>query len=719
MKDIAKTAALRLAGAAAALVLTIAASASAGTFTVSGTNGLWRAYNNRPDRLAVYPDGATLATRNTFGGFSTPAGSEGGWIFDAPSGTSLSSFTLAGALLGNDGWQAALIPAGLPPVENCPGPACPGALQYLWGNVSYGAGGASAIVMRLRCSSTNGCPNQGYRGFAYVYASTVTIADSTPPGVRITGGPLVSNGWHRAVGTVAYDASDNVGIKEMRAYLDGAPRASAPRSCNYSSKTPCPNGGGTLSVDTSGMSDGRHQLTVQAIDTADNAADATQTVNIDNTPPVSPAAAAVQGADAWRSANSFDVTWMNPPQSAAPIAGALYSLCPEANPPTATRGCVRGSRNGSRLTGITGLRVPSEGAWRMRLWLRDAAGNQSETTAAAAGSLRFDATAPAIRFLPKDPEDPARVRVAASDDTSGIAVRQIELRRRGTEAWRPVPVTANPSGFSSLIDDGVLRRGVYEIRARAVDAAGNERSVDERPNGASMRLSLPLRIRTRLAVGVVRHVRRQGASGGRGRLRRVLVRRPFVPFGRRVVLHGRLTTPGGNGVAATGIDVWQRGQLPGSTWRRVGALRTSRTGSFTFRAGRGPSRLLRFRYPGTATIRSRTTTVAVRVRASTSMHVRPHEVFNGEYVTFRGRVRGRPLPTGGKLVELQVFTRRRWRTFAQPRARQSDGRWTYRYRFEAITGRMTFRFRARIRKELGFPYDLGTSRPVRVTVRGA
>jgi hypothetical protein len=45
--------------------------------------------------------------------------------------------------------------------------------------------------------------------------------------------------------------------------------------------------------------------------------------------------------------------------------------------------------------------------------------------------------------------------------------------------------------------------------------------------------------------------------------------------------------------------------------------------------------------------------------------------------------------------------------------------WAYRYRFEAITGRVRFRFRARIRKEAAYPFDLGTSRQVRVTVRGS
>jgi hypothetical protein len=92
--------------------------------------------------------------------------------------------------------------------------------------------------------------------------------------------------------------------------------------CWYGSKTPCPNGGGTLSVDTSGIADGAHRLTVRAIDAADNVADATQTINTDNTPPSSPSAAALRGDAPWRSTNQFDISWTNPPQSGGPVAAA-------------------------------------------------------------------------------------------------------------------------------------------------------------------------------------------------------------------------------------------------------------------------------------------------------------------------------------------------------------------------------------------------------------
>ncbi len=109
--------------------------------------------------------------------------------------------------------------------------------------------------------------------------------------------------------------------------------------------------------------------------------------------------------------------------------------------------------------------------------------------------------------------------------------------------------------------------------------------------------------------------------------------------------------------------------------------------------------------------------VELRVAASSSIRASRRLVITGEYVTFRGRLKGGWVPDGGTLVELQVYTRRAWRTFAQPRARAS-GRWLYRYRFETIRGRATFKFRARIRRQADYPFTTGTSKRIRVRVRG-
>ena len=144
---------------------------------------------------------------------------------------------------------------------------------------------------------------------------------------------------------------------------------------------------------------------------------------------------------------------------------------------------------------------------------------------------------------------------------------------------------------------------------------------------------------------------------------------------------------------------------------------TDAAGRFSFAHRRGAIADLAIRYDGTRFTRPAIAEVRVLVRAPSSIAVDRRFALNGQAVSFRGRLTRGPIPDGGKLIDLQAFYRGRWRTFATPRT-DSRGRWSYDYRFEATTGVVTYRFRARIRREAAYPYELGRSRVVRVTVRG-
>jgi hypothetical protein len=86
-------------------------------------------------------------------------------------------------------------------------------------------------------------------------------------------------------------------------------------------------------------------------------------------------------------------------------------------------------------------------------------------------------------------------------------------------------------------------------------------------------------------------------------------------------------------------------------------------------------------------------------------------------VLFGGQVLTRPLPTQGKLVEMQAYFRGRWRTFSTVRA-GAKGRWRFPYRFGGTVGQVTYRFRARLPAEGGYPFIGGSSRVVEVVVLG-
>jgi hypothetical protein len=540
-------------------------------------------------------------------------------------------------------------------------------------------------------------------------------------------------GWRNGNRTVTLDAADNVGIKITRAYIDGALRAEEtgrPQRCNYTLKAPCPNGGATLTVPTAGLTDGPHTVRAQATDTAGNVGwSAPVSVRSDNHAPTQPLGLTLDGtAGSWRTANQFALRWRNPPQSYAPITAAEYELCPTVADSVssqakaaARRQCVRGTRTGSALSRIANLRVPKEDAWSLRLWLRDAAGNQEPASAVQIDGLNYDVTPPSdVAFLVQDPQDPARLRVRAIDSGSGIQSGAIEVRRDGEDVWRPLPTQVTDYGLSAYLDDETLARGTYYLRARAADAAGLERSSDRWQDGSPATLKLPIRLASRLVAGrpgrrTCRRIKTR-ARRARRRCHRTLATKPRLRVGRPARLRGRLTV-NGRSMPGAPIEVWR--QLDGTAaWTRIATVTASKTGRFGYTARRGPARRIRFRYPGTSLIRGRNADVRLRVNASTSIAASHQTVINGEYVTIHGHLRGGWIPAGGVLVELQVRARGQWRTFAQPRANAANGRWALRYRFETVRAAARFRFRARIRRQRGYPFTTGHSREIRVRVRG-
>jgi 5-hydroxyisourate hydrolase-like protein (transthyretin family) len=301
----------------------------------------------------------------------------------------------------------------------------------------------------------------------------------------------------------------------------------------------------------------------------------------------------VDGGEIWRNGNAFAVRWQNPaPDGAAPVAGAEYQLCRAQG-----GSCTRGARSGDRLSAIADLKVPAAGDWVLQLWLRDAAGNQDSRNTAGAVHLRFDDSAPAVTFAPLDPSDPTLVVASASDAVSGVAQAQIELRRRGSDTWQLLPTSHDGRRMTARIDDELLARGVYELRAHAVDAAGNERTTSTLADGQLATVALPLRLGTRFQRAGLKHGRNGSAS---------MARRVRVAYGHGVRIRGRLATAQGNPVPEVDVLVYSHARRRGASTHLVATLKTSRRGGFSYRAPKGVSRTIEFRYSGTPTIRGAT-----------------------------------------------------------------------------------------------------------------
>jgi hypothetical protein len=723
---------------AAAIILEVAAPrpATAGEYTIyacqaDGAGYVSSAFENFATRgmkwrRACNPLGPPLrglVTANVSGTGHVPHGAQSGFVLNAPPGTTLSRLRWSGHARRRDCRYALQLFAerpGAPPVaiknvranRNCPRPGL--AQASSWPHMrAYDLGGATRIVQRVVCvgsPSREFCSARG-QNFIRTFAAEATVVDGSAPSVAIVqASPLASGAWVRGNQSFDYDATDNVGVKGASALVGGTVRGSQPRGCTYSQRIPCPSGPGTLEVDTADVPEGSQLLTVVAEDAAGNRAESPAvTARIDNAAPGA-VTLGVGGGEAWRNGNDFDVAWVNPAEpDRAPITAAHYRLCRAG-----TEDCVGGSPTGAGIAAVENLAVPSPGEWALRLWREDAAGNQQAANASEPVRLRFDPEPPQLGFETPAAEDPTRVSVLVTDRISGLGGGSIEISRAGSGSWQALSTSHEGDRLVARVDDAALPPGDYELRATANDQANNLAGTNRRLDGQPMRLRLPLRIATSMRAGIVEK-RAVVRKGKKGNLRTVLEPRATVAFGSSVRLAGRLVNRAGHAIGDAKILVYSR--LPEGAEQLAGTVTTDAHGGFAYGVEARASHTFRFVYPGTATILPVEDSATLLVKASSTISVKPARVLNGDSVEFSGRVKGRPLPEAGKLVELQWRTTDDWQTFRTTRT-QPDGDWRISYTFERTCGVQRFRFRLRLPAEATYPLEQGHSEALAVRVRG-
>jgi hypothetical protein len=703
---------------AAARPYTVVSCDSAGLFGFS--SAAWAPFGNAGWAYESCPTGggdtAGISNRlvdGTHSGFN-----HSGHAFRAPPGATITAVRWAGRLARNNcNWGTFLraLPSGasimgLPNGQHCTTAAFDNRGWPMTFGTPEGTTGVDQLVI---CGAYECLPG----ATLHSQAVEVTIDDPVPPSISL-GGPLASGVWvsgRAGQPYVTVASTDNAGIQSVAATVEGQSRTET-FACSWALAQPCATNARTdLSPSLAALPDGGRVLQVSAVDAAGNASAVSQAVYIDNTPP-DPVVPQVVGGDAWRRTNSFVVTWPVPAQTAAPIGRAHWKLCiSETN-------CVAGGHaDGQAIARLPALAMPSPGDYRLYVWLEDAAGNQREANAVVSASLRFDPEPPQLTFEPMDPADPLRVAVNALDRHSGIATGEIEMRAAGASTWHGLASAREGSHLIAHVDDERFRNGAYEFRAHAVDQAGNEASTGQRADGSAATLRLPARIETRLAVGLPRTtvrrriVRRHGRRTVVRRRIRWLDRHVIARHNRRIRLRGILANSDGQPIEGATIEALET-QHDGAT-AAVGLATTDADGRFKYVVRASRNRKLVFRYGGSRRIGSATSDFVLLVPASTSIRPDRRRLRNGQQVLFTGRVRTRPLPSVGKLVEMQAYFRGRWRTFSTVRAGTAGG-WRFPYRFGGTVGRVTYRFRARLPSEGGYPFVTGHSRVVRVVVMG-
>ncbi len=739
-----------LAGAFVALLMALSAvHAHAGEFAVGNCradplNFSTRAFDDfvtrgMKIRRACDPEGPGLRgliTSNVVRGGRVERGAVALAKITAPAGTRFTTFRWAGTARRQDCRYAIQLwadAADIPPVpiknvranQNCPRPGRAQAAGYR--SRTFNVNGATRIVQRVICvgagEGRNSCSSRG-SNYLRTYEAEVGIADVLTPTAAIIGDtPLARGEWVGGIQPLNYDASDNVGVRMAHAIVAGTSGGFEQRPCafatparTYADGVPCPNGPGQISAATTGFPEGTQTLVVRVQDPAGNAGESPAvTARIDNMAP-GRVDLSVEGGDAWRNRNDFAVAWTNPPEiDRAPIAAAGYTLCP-----VASGSCAHGEQAGREITRL-GVSVPAPGEWTVSLWRRDAAGNENRDVASVPVSLRYDPEPPLLAFEPPSADDPTRVAVSVTDRVSGLAGGAIEISPSGSGTWQALPTERDGSRLLARIDDAALPAGGYQLRARAFDQASNESSTDRRLDGQPMGLTLPLRIVSTMRAGFerVRTVRRTIHRDGKRRFvrRRVAYLEPAVRVrsGGHARAVGRLVNSDGQGIA--GAEVRVLSSSPISPEQLVAVLQTDRDGRYRYTAGASTSRTLRFAYAGSPLVLPAERAIRMTVPALTSLRVNRHRVLNGQAVSFNGRLRTRPAPAGGKLVELQARLTDRWQTFRTART-DGAGRWAIPYRFKRTRGVQRFHFRARLPREASYPFAGGGSRTLTVRVKG-
>lgn len=731
-----------------ALLLALPTEATAGEFQVASCQADSLSFSTRAFedfatrgmqiKRACDPEGPGLrglVTSNVVRRGRVPRGAVAVATITAPPGTRLTTFRWAGTARRRDCRYALQLYADAPdikaiPIKNvranrhCPRPARAQAAGYR--ARTYNVSGATRIVQRVICVGGNGHRSCSARGLNFVrtYKASVGVVDSLPPAVAIPPDtPLARGEWVSGAQTLNYTATDNVGVRLAQVFIADQLRGSQDRPCSfaipggaYADRVPCASGPGQVALQTRGIVEGSQPLTTVVQDAAGNqTSSVTLTARIDNTPPAR-VDAQVDGGEGWRNRNEWAITWANPAEGdRAPITGATVELC-------ATSGgrCTRSVEQAPSLSRVVQT-VPAPGEWTLSLWRRDAAGNEAEDNASVPVTLRYDPEPPQVAFEPVGAADPTLIGVHVVDQVSGLAGGAIEISRAGSGVWQTLPTQQADSRLVARIDDAALPAGTYELRARARDQAGNESSSDRKLDGQPMVVTLPLRTPIAVRVGFeqARTVKRIVRRAGRRRVvrRRVVELRPAVrvPFGDQAWLAGRLTGPGGQAIANAPVQLFS--STTTSPEQLVDTVLTDASGRFRYRASGASTRTLRLAYGGSPQTLPAQDQVRMRVPAASKVRVRPKRVANGKAVTFSGRVRGLPVPASGKLVEVQVRLSGHWQTFRTTRSDQA-GRWTSRYRFRRTVGVLYYRFRVRLPREAGYPFETGYSTPLVVRVRG-
>jgi hypothetical protein len=538
---------------------------------------------------------------------------------------------------------------------------------------------------------------------AVATAPSPVLIDTIAPELRLDSLPDAPVRDARIAYTVHDDQEDRSGLGPVEIDVNTAADGTEKGAWQRVSEHAVGSGASSEIVSLGAFASGRHRLRVRAHNAgaagATLAAEQSGEVVVDSTTPTL-ANVRFQAA----ASRELTVSWIADDAGAGVVAAAAQWL--DRGQWTTVAAAAVGAGPGSLV--VPADRLPP-GSQRMRLVVLDAAGNAAVQTQPESGS-RVDQAPPAIADLQLGAAPPA-VSWTQTDVDGGFGecptTVAVNLREGGP--WRTlVSLRLGEGGQTVALPVGDLPAGVYRTRVTACDAAGNQASaeiggltVTGRAGGAARPAEDPQRYR-----GARIEVRASvGAPGPGFRV---------VDAGQSLILDGRLRDRRNQPLAGTRIEAREgRG-------RSLGQTLTDRAGGFRLRIRPATGPVSVGVPVGGRLLPARGGLVRVRVRPRLTLTSSARVATSGgPAVEFRGRFEPSPQRLGvgaGKRIDLHYRhpVTGDWQLVKTAQL-AADGTFSIPWTFSSRG--YTFRLRATVTAELGWPFAPTGSGTVAVTVR--
>jgi hypothetical protein len=495
--------------------LIVTGTAIAGSYQVTAVctgatpllNNSWQPFNNNPSYLET---SSNCASSPVTGGSSAtsglaaadvlqlatnvPAGALAGDRFDAPSGDTISAITMDRDLYEqSEGWDPQVINAqGSPlPGETCPFSASSGGCEISGISTQTGLD-TTSVAIELLCDpepfQLSACANGFSEHDARVElnSATVTIEDQQAPQITSTSGSLFDGGLVHGSLSGTVDGSDTSGVQYVRLYVDGTQLAQQANSCDFSQPAPCPStSSNQLSLNTSTLSSGQHEIQVALIDAAGNQTlTAPVQITADNTAPSTPSGLLVnsQASGAWIN-QPATISWSNPSQPADdPISQANWIACGGSQTSIPATGCEAEQHRSSPVDSLTfnPAQYPAfanhpQGIYTVFVWLQDAIGNTAQANSALITFGYQTTPPPPPASITASGRGPYTITLGPPADIAPLTATHWSACNSAGACTTPQTSTGLSFSFAPGQAPQFEHRpyGRYTIRAWLQDAAGN------------------------------------------------------------------------------------------------------------------------------------------------------------------------------------------------------------------------------------------------------